>query len=315
MGIISKGVKKFSPLFITAAVAGALAAFLIFPARYAKEVRDGIALWAVSVLPATLPLLFLTAIFTKLKLFGKVSGWLTPLSRALFGVSGTGAATALLSAVSGYPVGARAVYDLTEAGLLPKEERFRTAAISTTTGPAFLVGAVGAGIFHSAKIGWILFAAHLIGVYFVGILLRLGAKPLRTAPAPAAKRSEEISVGKILESSVLSVLCVGGAIAIFYAFGAIAEDIGAALRLPDGAIAVFKGLLEMTTGCAAVAGKTTPIALAECAFFVTFGGFCVLLQQLAFLGRADIKTAPFLAVKFAQGAVAALAAFLFSLLL
>ena len=51
---------------------------------------------------------------------------------------------------------------------------------------------------------------------------------------------------------------------------------------------------------------TYPDALA--ALLVTFGGGCVLVQQLGFLTRAGVKTLPFLGVKALQGIVAALVA-------
>ena len=43
---------------------------------------------------------------------------------------------------------------------------------------------------------------------------------------------------------------------------------------------------------------------------MTFGGSCVLMQQLVFLRRANVKTLPFLGVKLLQGIVAGAAALL-----
>ena len=302
--------KKISSALISVALTAALVLFLVFPARYAASVKEGIMLWAASVLPATLPFLFLIALFTRRKFFSRLAKCFSPLSRALFAVSGSGACCMLLSAVSGYPVGARTVLDLTASGRLAKDERFRTAILSTTTGPAFLVGAVGFGMFHSAAAGWLLFGAHLIGVYLVGFFLRLHTKIM---PAPSQiSEAPPISLSQALSDSVLSVLCVGGAIAIFYAFGAMIADIGALCSLPETANTVIRGLLEMTSGCALVAQAPSAFSLALCAFFVTFGGLCVLVQQLAFLLPAGISTPRFLLAKLAQGLIAGLFAFLFA---
>ena len=300
-----KALKKFPSLLLTAAVLLAIVLFLVFPARYSESVKEGIMLWAVSVLPATLPFLFLTAIFTKRKLFSRVTRLLTPLSGKAFHISGAGACAAFLSVISGYPVGARTVLDLYAAGHLSDEEKLRVAAIATTTGPGFLVGAVGYGMFHSPVLGWLLFAAHLIGIYPVCFLLRFTAKQ-KTFPLPPLKE-EKISLAEILSSSVLSVLCVGGAIALFYAFGAMIADMGALFSLPHAFEVILRGLLEMTSGCSLLKDSPTPFSLALCAFFVTFGGLCVLVQQLAFLTQTGISAPKFILIKFCQGVLAALA--------
>ncbi len=291
---------------ISAAVVGAIALLLIAPAHYAESVSKGISLWAVGVLPATLPFLFLTAIFADLKLFGRLSRAVSPLSRRVFRVSGTGACVALLSVVSGYPVGARTIGDLAQDGRLKKEECFRVACLATTSGPAFLVGAVGCGMYARPWIGWILWLAHLFGVFSVSALLFRRAKPPK-ADALLAKPADTSSA---LSGAVLSVLFVGGAIAIFYAFGQMVSDLTAPLALPPIADGTLRGLIEMTAGCGAMAQIGSPLAVGLTAFFVTFGGSCVLMQQLVFLRRANVKTLPFLGVKLLQGIVAGAAALL-----
>ena len=304
--------RKFPSALLSLAAVVALILFLIFPARYAASVKEGIALWAVSVLPATLPFLFLTAFLTRQAIFSRIARCFSPISQRLFGVSGAGACCMLISAVSGYPVGARTVLDLTNAGCLDHGERFRTAALSTTTGPAFLIGAVGYGMFHNSAIGWLLFASHLIGIYAVGIVMHLRTK--HRAERFYLPASPPFSLSEALSNSVLSVLCVGGAIGIFYAFGAMIADIGAACRVPTEITAVLRGLLEMTTGCSLFSEKTTALSLAFCSFFVTFGGLCVLVQQLAFLIPAGISAPRFILIKFLQGIVAALGTFLLATL-
>ena len=64
----------------------------------------------------------------------------------------------------------------------------------------------------------------------------------------------------------------------------------------------------MTSGCKLLSEIGGPFAVALAALLVTFGGGCVLVQQLGFLTRAGVKTLPFLGVKALQGIVAALVA-------
>ena len=143
--------KLFRQLFAALPVIAAMIFFLAFPLRYTESVREGVSLWAISVLPATFPFLFLTAVFTELKLYPRLAKAVSPAAGALFRVSGEGGCAAFLSMLSGYPVGARTVFDLYRGGRIAKEETFRLAALCTTTGPMFMVGAVGARMFGSAK--------------------------------------------------------------------------------------------------------------------------------------------------------------------
>ena len=298
-------VKKLSflPAVLLALV---MACFLAFPARYTHLVLEGATLFAVCVMPATLPFLFLTALLIRQRAFHRAAGKLAPLAQKAFRVSGAGGLCAVLSALSGYPVGARTVLDLSTAGVISKEERFRLACLASTSGPMFLVGAVGAGMFQSAAIGWSLFLSHLLGVYTVCFFLRFRAKP-NTVYAPYLL---DIREGNPLVDSVLSVLAVGGAIAIFYAFSGIAIDALALTGIQNGYLsAIVTGLLEMTSGCKLLSEMGGSFSVALSAFFVTFGGGCVLMQQMSFLSRAGVKPLPFFAVKIIQGVLAALFAF------
>lgn len=279
----------------------AMVFFLSSPARYGKCVLDGVSLWAVSVLPATFPFLFLTALFTRLPLFGKAAEKISPVMGKVFRVSGTGGCAALLAALSGYPVGARGVLDLYESRRIDSSESFRLACLATTTGPMFLVGAVGGGMMGRPALGWLLLLCHFLAVWIVCFVLRFIGKPVKQAPV-LYRAPQGDALYESLYSSVISILCVGGSIALFYAFGQMVTDILPAM--PPASTALVRGLLEMTAGCKLFSENVTPLSLAGCSFLVTFGGLCVLCQQIAFLSRAEVKTAPFLLVKLLQGLLA-----------
>ena len=304
--------KKISQGWTVLPVVLAMLCFLVFPMRYTESVREGISLWAASVLPATFPFLFLTAVFTSSKAYPRLTKAVAPAAGKLFRISGAGGCAAILSALSGYPVGARTVYDLYTSGRIAQSERFRLAALCTTTGPMFMVGAVGARMFQSAKLGWILFLSHLLAVYTVCFFLRFTAKkPLNNETVLAIRKEDN----DILLNSVLSVLCVGGSIALFYAFGQMLADLGAFAGIENPVLsALLRGLLEMTTGCKLLSQNSTPLNLAIACFLVTFGGLCVIMQQLTFLKKAGIKTLPFLGVKLLQGLLAGGICYAFCLL-
>ena len=296
-----KNGKLASLLFFLCALV-AMTFFLAFPVRYTESIREGVSLWAISVLPATFPFLFLTALFTRNRCFSRVSACVSPIAGKAFAVSGAGGCAALLSALSGYPVGARAVSDLYINGYLPKEETFRTACLATTTGPMFLVGAVGARMFQSALAGWLMLISHLVAVWTVCALLRIKKKAVRSAPAPMSGGG---NISDLIYEAVISVLCVGGAIALFYAFGQMLTDLGAFAGIENPTVVgILRGLLEMTSGCACLSAEVSPLSLALSCFLVTFGGLCVIVQQWTFLSKTNVKLLPFLGVKLLQGVLA-----------
>lgn len=301
--------KKISYLLAAAPLVLAMAMFLSSPVRYAGCVREGISLWAVSVLPVTFPFLLLTALLSRTKLYRACSRAVAPFANGVFRVSGAGGCAALLSLLSGYPVGAKCVAELYKQGAVKQEEVFRLSCLCSTSGPMFLVGTVGAVMFGSPACGWILMLSHLLGAHLICILLRIGKPPLpRTAP-PSLYGDKGNALFDGLYSSVISILCAGGAIAVFFAFGQMMSDLLAFLPLEKTGLGIMRGLLEMTAGCSFLAQAPSPLSLALCAFLVTFGGACVLVQQLAFLSDTGVRALPFLGVKLLQGVLAALLCF------
>ena len=121
-----------------------------------------------------------------------------------------------------------------------------------------------------------------------------------------------------MREAVLSVLCVGGFIALANVALCAAEDL--LLLAPPHALAelclrpfgaqacaegVVYGLIEATRGCAALAAAGAA-GLPFAAFAITFGGASILAQQLAFLRPVGVRAGRFIAVKAAQGCAAAL---------
>ena len=70
------------------------------------------------------------------------------MARAL----GPGAFPFIMSVLSGYPMGAKVVGDLKRSGEITLREAKRLMSFCSTSGPAFMAGAVGAGMLGSASL-------------------------------------------------------------------------------------------------------------------------------------------------------------------
>lgn len=92
------------------------------------------------------------------------------MTQRLFGIGGAGASALLLGVTGGYPLGADAVARLRRSGTLTREQAERALAFCNNSGPAFLVGAAGVGVFHSAGYGLLLYGVHVLSAVIVGML-------------------------------------------------------------------------------------------------------------------------------------------------
>lgn len=319
--------KKIPAIALSAFLFLLLLLFSCFPKRYMQICLDGLSLWAICVLPSSLPFLFVTALLTKTGSVSALSRKLDPVTAFLFGVSGLGGYCFLISALCGYPVGASTLSDLKKGGALSAAEATKISALCSSSGPLFILGSVGVGMFGAPRVGYIILAAHILSVLFCGILFRgykkkeIAVTP-QTADAERRDKPDNILYDCML-SSILSALCVGGFVAIFYTFSFILSDWNL-LRPLENAIALFgaderiaegvaRGLVEMTGGCKTLAFSAAHANVAACAFLITLGGISVIFQQICFLKKADVNVRFFLCVKLLQACLAAILAFLLSI--
>lgn len=285
--------------------------FAVFPDRYVPVCLDGIALWALNVLPAVFPFLFVSSL---LRLTGgaeKVSRFFSPLSRALFAAGGESGYCLFMSLLSGYPVGASLVASYRREGGAGLRETEILACACSVSGPLFVLGSVGAGMFGDKKTGFLILAAHLLSALLSGVLLRFLLPRRPEATAKHARAKERLSDG--VQRAAVTAIGAGGCIAVFYVLSAMLSDFGilAPLQgllgkippLAPYAEGLTKGLVEMTGGCLAVAGQGE-LAPACCAFLVTLGGASLLFQQIVCLRPAGVRISLFLAVKFLQAVAA-----------
>ena len=102
---------------------------------------------------------------------------LAPVMRALFGLPGVCAGPFLLGLTGGYPIGAKSAAALYASGQCSKRQCIQLLTFCNNSGPAFLVGAVGAGIFGDTRAGLLLYFTHVLAAIAAGMLSRLFFKP------------------------------------------------------------------------------------------------------------------------------------------
>ena len=184
------------------------------------------------------------------------------------------------------------------------------ATFCSTSGPLFIIGSVGVGMFGDKRIGFVLFLSHVLAAFFVGLVFRFyGGGEIREKSY--LRQSRSASLYDTVYSSVISVAVIGGFICIFYMFADMAENTGVLLPAVKLADIFFKdekissafisGLIECTRGCMYLSrAGINPATVCLAESLVSFGGVSVIFQSVAFLSKAKAKTAVFLLAKVIQ---------------
>lgn len=231
-----------------------------------------------------------------------------PMMRFLFKLPGAAGFGFITGLTSGYPIGAKTVADLKRKGKLTVREAQHLLAFSNNAGPLFILGAVGIGMFQSSRIGYILWATHILAAITLGIILRPKEIPLLQNTLKQYVVIKE-PIGKILGEAVKnameSITLIGGIIIFFSVVVALIEH----LLLPENVLVsgIFAGFIEVTGGVRRLAAiEPSTFTLGAAAFAIGFGGFSVHAQSSHFIAGTGIKIFPYLITKFIHGVIAAI---------
>jgi sporulation integral membrane protein YlbJ len=306
-----------------AAALGALAAMLCCPAQALNASRAGLDLCARVVVPSLLPFFILTSLLGELGLPGHLGRGLAPVMRRLFGVSGQGAAAFILGVTGGYPLGASAVADMRTRGEISLDEAEDLLTFCNNSGPAFIIGAAGIGVFGSSGAGLLLYFSHIAAAVMAGALLsRRSGRDFASPPVCSGTVGLSQALPEAVRRSVTACLSVCGFIVIFSVLTGLLDAVGILSALTGAAAArlglelhfvraFFTGLMELGCGIGSMEGlAATPANLALASFILGWGGISVHFQTLAVISGTDIKGVRHFAGRLLSGCISAAITFL-----
>ena len=277
---------------------------VVFPSIALCSARKGISLWLSNVLPALLPF-FICANFLQ--------------DIGVIRIFRSGVFPFVMSVLSGYPMGAKIVGDLRRDGEISQREAMRLMSFCSTSGPAFMVGAVGAGMLGSGMLGGIIAAAHYAGAFLNGLLY---TRLLGRDDAPAGPLSCGVSEAKGLQESftdaiLLSFRSLGIVLAYIVLFMFVTDFLhmcGGFSMIESMQLRVLaKGFFEMTVGCGAAAecvDAAESVKCVMCAAIMSWGGLSVLGQTMSMLSGTGIPAGYLVISKITHSLFAAAATFL-----
>lgn len=285
---------KYARIPVTILFAATFAMFLSAPQIYMQSFLDGVTVWALNVLPSLFPFAVLAPLATKFFPRGKRS-----LTKFLFGTDADD--VFLISLLCGYPMGAKAIAE----SRFTKQTSTTLCSFCSTASPVFVIATVGAKLLKNATATWILALSLWFSAIANGLLHR-------NASQEKSRLMRTLGAGDLsdaITSAILSVLSVGGLVALFYMLTDIAKAFLPSNLANSPAISFAFGLLEMTNGIVSIcATSNTMAATVASSALLSFGGACVFLQSLALLG-GNVRPLKFLQMKATQAGISALVSF------
>ena len=305
-----------------------LAAFILAPDEVSSGARNGLSVCAGVIIPNLMPFLVLSSLAALsgvpqiiAKLFGRIT-------EKLFSVSGLGCTPLILGFTGGYPVGAASIAQLVREGQLSRDDGERLLPFCNNTGPAFIIGAAGAGIFHSTQSGIVLYLSHIAAALIVGIFLSLGKRKIPAPPLfPFERKSFAEAFPESIRHAVTTTVNICGYVVFFSVLTALLDSAGlihglaGRLSLRFGLEIAFVrsllvGVLELGSGIGSMNGLlNNPLNLALASFILGFGSLSVHCQTLAVLSGTKIKCARHFAGRILIGVISGLITFGVSTLL
>jgi len=302
----------------------ALFALLRWPQESMTAVREGLSLCGNVILPSLFPFFVLSSLVVELGMSRYLGRLLEPVMRPLFRVGGGCACALALGFVGGYPVGAQTAIHLYQSGGCSKTEAERLLAFCNNSGPAFILGVVGAGVFGSSMVGLLLYLTHVLSSLLVGILFRFykpgeplpKSKPTWSIQAISFPAAFTRSVTGAMTSTFnicafvlfftvfLRCLALSGLMAFFsHLLALVFSPFGLtspwAQRLLTGLVEVSSGVSSLTVG------GSLDARISMAAFMLGWAGLSVHCQVLSFLGDSGLSIRTYFAGKALHGVISA----------
>lgn len=301
---------------------GIFAALLIFPKAAAEAVKAGLIMCAQMIMPSLFPFFIAANLLNELGASKLTANALAPLGARL-GMSGHGVSAFIIGVTGGYPLGASYIAQLRAQGLIGRDDASRLIVFCNNSGPAFIIGAAGVGVFGSAPVGFFLYAVHILAALIFGVIICPKAPydicydedifspvSLSAAFTASVKRAADSMIGVC--SFVVAFSAINGVLDAMDITRSIAGELSYRLGAElSWYAALLAGILELGNGIGSMTGLAiSPINLALAAFILSWGGLSVHFQTFSMIAGTDIKTARYMIGRFLTALIAAALALL-----
>lgn len=281
---------------------GILLWFLWDAAAIRSAVTEALLLCATSVIPAMFPFLVVSNLLIMLGLGDLLSPAFAAVMSRLFRLPGAAGSALLLGLTGGYPIGAKTAADLYRSGRLTREETQRLLTFCNNANPAFFLSVLGAGVFHSVRVGLYLWLIHLLSALLSGWFLcrnRTGSSRIQCPPIRKAN-SDPFSVLWVsaVGSALQGILSICAFVVIFYV---LTRPLAS---LPGLWGSAATGILELFSLMPRLSNDSANLILVSA--LSGWGGLSVLCQTASMLAGTGLSISSCIKGKLLQGLFSAL---------
>lgn len=244
---------------------------IAFPGRALEGAGLGLEICLKAVVPSLLPFMLVSSAAVS-------CGWGERLGRVLsvvlgpvFGLGPAASMCLMTGLLGGYPCGARAAAYCAEEGIMEKSAAERALAFCNNSGPLFIIGAAGASVYGSTKIGVLLYICHIAGALTAAAVFGRGSGS--SGPGGGGRRRIPLGtlMGEAARDSGLAILSV---CSLVITFSALIEALEL-YRFP-----LLVGFLEVSRGVKELS-SIGALALPLTAACLSWGGLSVHFQTEA----------------------------------
>lgn len=307
---MKKVLKKIFPIVLIIT----MILMIINSAKCVESFLQGLKLWGLTVLPCTLPFLFLSNLVSYSINFNhngnkKILG-VNPVYLYVFG----------FSILSGYPVGAKLTADCYQNETIDKNQAQTIATLSSVGSSTFIVSVIGNCLFLNIKIGIIIYLSHILSCLTCTLIIKNFFKSTYYKNSPVKTEKNNVLYDCVFKSVQTSFI-VGGFICIFSVLIKTLDIIGffdffanifSFLSDKEHVKGFLICLLESSNGVKVISTLgVNDISVALCSFAISFGGLCVICQSVSFLDKCKIKKGVFIAFKFLHGLISLILTLIF----
>lgn len=309
-------------LSVFAAAAAAVLLIVYAPAACRGAIR-GIAACGKVILPAVFPFLAVSVYLAGSGAGDLTARLLSGVTRRCYRLPPQASSAVLMSWIGGYPAGAKVLAELARQGKITRKEAAEGAVVCINSGPAYMAGVVGAGIFGAVEVGIFLFLCQLAAGLLTARVMSMG----RTLPLAAQEKTVKTrqTAAALLVHSVTSAAGSAVNICAFVILLAAAGEVLTACgvfpllervltTLSGGALGgetancLLLGLLEICAGSAAAAELPPTEAAKILPFLLSFGGISICCQVAACFDEEGLPWGRLLTARLLHGTLTALLA-------
>jgi sporulation integral membrane protein YlbJ len=320
--ILLKSFKK--NILITLLCTAMIVYFILYPQICITSTLTGAKIFFQSVFPSLFPFLVISnilLIYDGISIYSKVFGKFLcyPLQLPV-----NCSFVLVVSALCGYPLGAKYACDLYEKKMITSSQCERLLNIASNASPLFIVGAVGTTMLNSPKIGYFLLLSNYLSCVIMGFILPAKINFRSTyINSTNTDTSLKINFGSALKESIdngiKTVLSIGGYITMFSVitdiiknnviFNIVINNIPVNFISKEIIGGLLLGFIEITKGCYIIASSNTALIskIFIIGFFLGFSGISIISQVYSFTFKhRELSLIKYIRRKLVQGIVCGL---------